>query len=400
MILTLMSTPGPHAGRVKLVLHIVFFLSGIATVLIGQVLPVLIRRFSLSDLEAGYLFPAQILVGAVTGNFLSGYIGRRAGYIWPTVIGCLLMTIGLLLMNSANYWICVAGFIANGLGTGLTLPAINLLVLDMAEGSTAAALSILNFCWGAGAIVSKPFVDGLGSAESIFLPTLVLAVCIAASGLALFLIARDRIARPTPVTTAQEPDTPIWQTGLAWSIAVFNFVHVGFESGIGGWLTTYSDRLDPASASRLISPTLLYFGFFVLGRGVLPVMFRFVSENAVFLVNLVLMLCGLVVSLTANGTVQLCIGAAMAGLGTSVIFPMNVARFGRIFGPNASRRAMPFFLAGTLGSAILSWLIGFLSDRVGSLRLGMMTLIASVVVLLVLQIGLMSSRSTAKAPIP
>jgi hypothetical protein len=34
-------------------LHFVFFLSGIATVLIGQVLPVLSGKFELSDLQSG-----------------------------------------------------------------------------------------------------------------------------------------------------------------------------------------------------------------------------------------------------------------------------------------------------------------------------------------------------------
>jgi len=386
--------------QVGVLLHVVFFLSGIATVLIGQVLPILIRRFSLSDLGAGYLFPAQILVGALTGNLLSSYIGRRGGYIWATGIGCFLMTGGLLLMNSANYWICVAGFVVNGLGTGLTLPAINLLVLEMSTGNTAAALSILNFCWGAGAIVSKPFVDRLSTSDSIFIPTVLLATAMAIGGLATLLTAPNSRGTTTAVGGDSEPARQIWRTGVAWAIAIFNFVHVGFESGIGGWMTTFSDRLDPSSASRVISPTLLYFGFFVLGRGFLPALFRFVSENVVFLANLFLMLCGLIVSLTATSVVQAGIGAAMAGLGTSVIFPMNVARFGRIFGAEASRRAAPFFIAGTLGSAILSWLIGFLSDRMGSLRLGMLTLIASVLVLLVLQIALMLGRTTAKAEAP
>jgi len=30
--------------------------------------------------------------------------------------------------------------------------------------------------------------------------------------------------------------TAIWSTSLAWVLALFNFIHVGFESGIGGWL--------------------------------------------------------------------------------------------------------------------------------------------------------------------
>ena len=80
-------------------------------------------------------------------------------------------------------------------------------------------------------------------------------------------------------------------------------------------MTTFSDRLDPSSASLLISPTLLYFGFFVLGRGVLPAMFKFVSENAVFLINLALMLCGLVVSLTATRSFRRVSEPRLPGLG-------------------------------------------------------------------------------------
>jgi fucose permease len=383
-----MPSAPPNARRVKLLLHGVFFLSGIATVLIGQVLPILINRHSLTDLEAGYFFPAQILVGSLTGTLASSYFGRRGRYISATVIGCFLMAGGMVMLNSTEYAVCVAGFVVNGLGIGLTLPAINLLVLEMTAGQTAAALSILNFCWGAGAIVSKPFVDYVGTPDSILTPTLVLAAALVAGGIAALLMAR-------PTTAVENPDdssvltTPIWSTGVAWALAAFNFIHVGFESGIGGWLTTYANRLDPASASRFLSPTLLFFGFFVLGRGVLPVIFKFVSENLILMINLSMMLAGLIISLLATGIVQLGIGAALAGFGTSIVFPINVSRFGKFFGAEALRRATPFFIAGTLGSASLSWLIGFLSDRVGSLRLALLVLIVSVVCLLGLQTGLM-----------
>jgi fucose permease len=188
---------------------------------------------------------------------------------------------------------------------------------------------------------------------------------------------------------SDEKDIPIWTTKLAWVLALFNFVHVGFESGVGGWLTTYTERVEGEARITLISPTFLYFLFFVVGRGVAPVFFRFLSENVMLLMSLVLILAGMAVTLTAENVVQLSIGASVAGFGTSSVFPTTVSRFGRVFGPSATRKATPLFICGTLGAAVVTWLIGFLSNKMSDLRSGMYVLAASVVILLVLQIGLM-----------
>ncbi|HYJ89939.1 MAG TPA: hypothetical protein VEV84_01405, partial [Pyrinomonadaceae bacterium] len=97
--------------------------------------------------------------------------------------------------------------------------------------------------------------------------------------------------------------------------------------------------------------------------------------------------------LTAADPLQLGIGASITGFGTSTVFPTNVSRFARSFGPEASRRATPFFIAGTLGSALLSWLIGYLSNQLGSLRLAMFVLLTSIVVLMGIQVALMFRRT-------
>ena len=389
IVSTSMPLSTPRTASVKAILHIVFFLSGVATLMIGQVLPILSRRFTLNDLEAGYFFPAQILVGSLTGTILSGYLGRRGRYVSAVWAGCLLIAAGLIAINSNDLRLCAAGFVINGLGIGLTLPAINLLILEMTEGGTAAALSILNFCWGAGAIACKPFVDLVGTRDSFFLPTSILAAILLICCVVTASMPDKTFQKIGDRGDQSQPQVKIWSTTLAWALAAFNFIHVGFESGMGGWLTTYADRLDPASATLLLSPTLLFFLFFVIGRGLLPAVFRFTSEDLVLLLNLATIFAGLVVGLTASGVVQLGIGAAISGLGTSTVFPLNVARFGRMFGPEASRRATPFFVAGTLGSALISWLIGSLSTQTGSLRLAMFVLIAGVSILLVMQVALM-----------
>ena len=96
-------------------------------------------------------------------------------------------------------------------------------------------------------------------------------------------------------------------------------------------------------------------------------------------------LIGMAFTVTATEVSMLAVGAAIAGFGTSWIFPTNVARFSRVFGTTASRRATPLFICGTLGAASSTWLIGLVSNQTGDLRSGMYVLVGSVVLLIVIQ---------------
>src|SRR5688500_10204113 len=375
------------------ILHLMFFFSGIATVLIGQVLPNLAGSFALNDLQAGYFFPAQFS-GSVLGTLLTGWFGRKRKFLLATVIGGLAMAAGVAAMNMQSFAGCLSGFFINGLGIGLTLPSINMLVLETSPKKGASALSILNFCWGLGAIVCKPFVDLTSTRGSSFVTTLFLAVPLITCAILIAMMPREaeHSAEPPTAEAPSEGPTVIWATALAWVIALFNFVHVGFESGIGGWLTTYADRLHGEPVVHLLSPTFLYFLFFVIGRGVAPVFFRYLTEDQVLFLDLGLMLIGMLMILSAGSLFGLGAGAAVSGFGASSVFPTNLARFTSTFGPSSARRATPLFICGTLGAAAVTWLIGFVSDQAGNLRTGMFTLLGCVVFLMAVQLFLSLKR--------
>jgi fucose permease len=369
----------PEKRHLLILLHIVFFVSGISTVLIGQVLPILSAGFALNDLQSGYFFPAQF-AGSILGTLASNRFGRRNRFLLATVIGCIAMATGTTAMNLASFEGCLAGFFINGLGIGLTLPSINLVVLEMNPQRGASALSVLNFCWGAGAILCKPFVDATATTGSIFVTTLFLAVPLW-TGAALLALLPHKTEAPPETDTSHLPQADraaIWTTALAWTIAFFNLIHVGFESGIGGWLTTYADRVHGGPVVQLFSPTFLYFLFFVAGRGIAPVYFRFMNENQVLFFDIAFMLTGMLIMLFAGSLLWLGIGAAVSGFGASSVFPTNLSRFTRTFGPSATRRATPLFVCGTLGAAAVTWLIGFVSNEANSLRAGMFVLLACV----------------------
>ena len=365
-------------------LHAVFFLSGIATVVIGQVLPYVAARFELNDLQSGYLFPAQF-GGSITGTLMTNWLGRQGRLIPASAAGASLMAVGIAMLNLGSYELVLAAFLVNGLGIGLTLPAINVLTLERNPENSGSALNFLNFFWGLGAIVSKPLVDFTAQGTSLFNTTLCLSIPLIALSIAIFVVPTPTEASVKPKSESDVDLTPIWSRPLAWAIALFAFVHVGFESGIGGWLTTYTDRIEGSMEARLVTPTFLFFLFFIIGRGIAPMFFRFLDENKVILISLLVILSGLALVLTSSTSIQLSIGGALCGIGTSSVFPTNVSRFSKAFGPHAMRRATPLFLSGTLGATSITWLIGFLSQRLGDLRSGMYLLAASIILLIVIQ---------------
>ena len=385
-----------NTRRLKLILHGLFLISGTVTVLIGQLLPLLARHYALNDLQLSLYFPSQF-AGSIVGTFLTSRFARKNQFLAASMIGAGLMGFGVLMMNVDSFAVSLAAFFINGVGIGLTLPAINMTILELSPTNTASSLSLLNFFWGVGAILCKPFVDISSRGTDILITTVVLSAPLLISAALLYSQPTPLIAHSKPDANATE-DVPlqIWRQPIAWAIALFNFIHVGFESGMGGWLTTYAERLDEPGIVRLLSPTFLYFLFFVAGRGVAPVLFRFLNENKMLFLGLAIMLGGMAVVLSADGIFALSIGSCVAGFGTSWIFPANISRFSKTFGPAATRRATPLFIAGTLGAASSTWLIGFISNQTGSLHSGMYILIICVLLLIALQIVLsLGRRATA-----
>lgn len=383
------------AARVlSFLIRFAFLISGVVTVLIGQILPILSARLSLNDEDSGYFFIAQF-AGSLLGTFVTQPLINRFGFISVIAVGCGAMTLGVSGLNAGSWNLCLFAFFVNGFGIGTTLPAINMLTVELNPENVTGSLNFLNFFWGIGAIFCKPFVDFFSTDLSILRPTLILSVGLAVTGFAIFILPRR--LEPKKNFARQSNDDklpPIWSTPLAWLIALFNFIHVGFESGAGGWINTYSTRFSEQNDfTGWLSPITLYFLLFVVGRGIAPLYAKFFSENLLILISLLILTTAMLISLFGNDYALLSFGSALAGFGTATIFPTNMARFTKTFGESATRRSAPIFICGTLGSTVTTFLIGYISNHYNDLRLGMFVLLGSCFALLAIQIILMCRKS-------
>ena len=118
----------------------------------------------------------------------------------------------------------------------------------------------------------------------------------------------------------------------------------------------------------------------------MQLVFRVWRESFVMFASLFVMTVGIVLILLAENFFLLIVGAALLGIGTSSVFPMNIARFTKFFGKDATKNAAPLFVMGSFGSAFATWLIGYISTTSNSLRAGFSVILFSCLALIFLQI--------------
>jgi fucose permease len=359
-----------------------FFVIGVITVLLGQVLPILSTRLNLNDAQAGTLFLAQFM-GSMTGTLLAARITKRYGFVMTILFGLLLIILGLPGLNTSEFVLCWLTIFIYGSGLGVTIPSINLLTIEMTDPSMqASAVNLINFSWGIGAICSQPFVSLVSGGNSLVVVTVVLILAV--FGLTIcFLFELRKLRRNPTDEPIRHQSTRIWRQPTSWLFVLFGFFVIGIESGLGGWLTTYSETLR-AGGNNTINATVVFFSFYILGRGIASVIARRISENVLISICSATLVTG--VSLIVLDENLATAGAAVAGLGSSAIFPTNMVRFARIFGPTATRQATPLFVAGIIGAASVSSLVGFVSFSFGSLRMGLAVILVSAVIVLALQV--------------
>ncbi|HVF29596.1 MAG TPA: MFS transporter [Pyrinomonadaceae bacterium] len=375
-----------HLRLLKYYTLFAFFVIGVATVLLGQVLPILIARLGLNDAQAGTLLLAQFS-GALTGTLVVGWLIPRIGFAVVAVMGLVLMIVGVPGLNAGEFWLCWAAIYVYGVGIGISIPSINLLTIDNtpSDGQTSA-VNLLNFAWGVGAICSGPYVAAVSSGAHLGTVTVILVLALLAVAICFFSSLSNLRGGGATRNETVEPETSVWRRRYAWLFLPFAFFVVGVEGGVSGWLTTYSEQLRAAGGPDF-NATVVYFMFFVLGRGIAAIVAQYVSENKLITICSLTLASGVLIIVASEPLVL--VGAAVAGLGSSALFPTNISRFTKIFGPGATRHAAPIFVSGTFGAASISSLVGYVSHQFGSLRLGIVVILISALAVVGLQVLLL-----------
>ena len=369
-----------------------FVLSGIATVIVGPMLPVFIRRWSLNDSQAG-LFSTVQFMAAWIGTLASSAIASWRGYRPALVLGYALMGGGLAFLNADTHILALAATATFGFGYGLLTAGTNLLVAEIGGLRSASLVSLLNFMWGVGAMTCPLLIAFALKHNRINLTLLGCAAFGVVMVVGLLFASFGTDERPHEAKVAETAAAgPAFR--VAFALAFLFIIYVSMENGIGIWAAEFSKRLaNGITALTTLAPTFFYGGL-TIGRAAAPLALRHLKEKTLVLGALALAAAGNALLIVSPGLPVAITAVFLAGLGCASVYPIYIAWLSRWYGARAKKIGGVLFALASLGGSAGPWLVGTVSQLSGSLRIGLLVPMVSALVMIGL-VQLLRKQTTA-----
>ncbi len=267
-------------------------------------------------------------------------------------------------------------------GYGMLTPGTNLYIAETGGARRAAAVSLVNFTWGIGAVACPLLISFAlhGHHLSLFL-WLVTAAGLAISLLVFLAPWSRKSGAQASATLENDADRKIPHVGII--LAALFFIYVGAETGTGGWVAELAKRAFGLGSSYTRVP-MFFYGGLLIGRGLAPLALRRIRENNLVLAALSLAACGLIVLQKATTITVMDVGVGLAGLGLACIYPIYIAWLSLWYRERARRVGGVMFALAALGGAFGPWMVGLVSKLSASLRIGLLVPLASVLAMIIL----------------
>jgi MFS transporter, FHS family, glucose/mannose:H+ symporter len=368
-------------------LHAGFIVIGVITPLLGPLMPILKNRWDITDAQAGSLFASQF-TGSFIGTIFTSFLLPRLGFSKMLALGFLCFALGFSFFGVGPWTVTAVAVAVYGFGYGLANPGANLRATQLPSKNVAAAVSLLNFSWGVGAVVS-PFLVGLLIPQIGVRGLALILMCFSALLGAVHYFNYTRRAG-APAVTPPKRSLADWMEQLrlpaAIPLALLFFFYVGSEVGVGGWVASQEKRLPGAGSSALALAPSFFYGMLLFGRGIAPVLLRRVSTARLAFTGLVSAAIGTAIISFSPHAYLLYLGAAIVGFGFAPQFPIFVTWLAEIFKEKANWLSAFHFGAAGVGGAVLPWVIGQVSTRTGSLSRALLVPMVACVLMAVLSL--------------
>jgi MFS transporter, FHS family, glucose/mannose:H+ symporter len=347
-------------------MHFGLMLAGLGTALLGPILPVLARQWTMLDSQSGLLMMAKFC-GAFLGGVTVSSKLRRSLLVG---LGAGVVGFGGFAVAPSMSLGCV-GLFVGGFGLGQIITSINILAGRRFTAHRGSALSMLNFSFSLGAMLSALLAAWLLPRFALRGLLEAFAGLFAVGMVGLIVQMRGGRAKEEEFeSTELETGT---QMGLNARVYLYFagllILYGGVETCLSGWLTTFALRYGDKTLAVSEYTTLLLWLSLTVGRaGASAVMLR-VGEKTVQRWGLGLAAVFTAGLAMAHSAVTIAGFAILLGLSLAPFFP---ATFALLMAERPTARQAGIVLAVSgLGAAALPWLMGVISTRTGSLQVAL-----------------------------
>ncbi len=327
--------------------------------------------YVISDLNFSYATSGNILLAASIGfalaTFFGGFLFELTGRKTVIFISAICLTVGILTYSLfSDVVLLFIGMFFIGLGMGSILLGGSAIIADIHDAKKGRYLSLLNVCYGIGAM-SVPYVSGSLLVSGVsWRVTFQISLVLVAVLVVFFLLLRYP-ARPVLVASKNfKGFFTLFRAALSRKMAWFYVMicaHCTAEVAVATWMVSYLKDvkgMEPYMASIYLT---IYFACLTVGR----LVGSFVIDRLKYIVVLAFSFAGAVVTL-ALGT---CLPAAFAfilpltGLFFSSVFPATTATVSRINSEAGGSALGVLFTFSSTGVMLGSWIVGILGDAIG-----------------------------------
>jgi MFS transporter, FHS family, glucose/mannose:H+ symporter len=362
--------PTISSARTLAVLHPVFALTGVLHAVGGALLPSLAARFHFSDSTSGLLF-LLYFAGTSIGALLC-----RGNYARLMTIGFLAMVCTCIAVAASPRPLLEPVFLLLGISVGVPMSSVTLFVGRTYPERCAPLLTFLNFSWSIGALAAPLIAARILINHSYQAAYIFFAIASAVAAIACGLVLRDD---PEPAHVPREIAAAGTALRLVATFAFAAFLQVGIENTVAAWLPTYALRMAGNGVVLAAASSSFYWAGFLSSRGLSSLLLLRTAPMRVFRVAIALgfasaLLLDFAPSVALRNIAMFFLGAALAPT-----YPLVLAGFFARTRQTADSRWI-LFTSGFGGSA-LPWFAGFISAHTGSLRAGMITIPAALLLM-------------------
>jgi fucose permease len=389
--------PGYRRAAV-LELYFVYFVLGVAVILIGSILPQLREANALSYGQSGNLLSVQsvgfLLVGLVTGAAVLK-LGIHKAYVGT--VAFLPIGMFMLVKGGSFLFLAVAMFLV-GISKGAITDYNNRVISNYAEGE-AGPINSLHIFFAIGACLAPffaLFLTGLSAEKGWLYAMIVSAVLSLLAVIVGIFIKMDMTSDGAETNTDADKASKTAPAAVDTSLDFFRdplflwtllmgICDQALESSLMGWLTTY--YLETGIVSEQVSQlttSLLWFAF-LIGRIICMViamkwrpermLLIMGSGTAVFMILLIV----------STNAPLLFISTIGLGLCLSGVYGTAVSNASGVFAHYSSAMGLYVTIAGIGGAAApaaIGWLSDLFSVRIGFCVLAVMAAILTLAVVM------------------
>jgi fucose permease len=349
-----------------------FLFAGLATFLLGPILPLLTTKWHLTDQQAGLLLLAQF-----TGATLGGAtVTKRLPQAF--LLGTAAAALGFFLFaNAFGLLLACAGLLIGGFGVGRIIASVNIIAAERYTQQRGSALARLNMAFALGCLLSPLLAAALTPRFALNYLLIAFALLFAALVIPLQFEVRDSAEAHTPARSLT-PSSLV--TPLFLLFASILFLYGALETCLSAWLTTYALRYGEASLVLSQYTLVLLLCGLTAGRYLASLLLKQIPEATLLRISLLLTIATAAALTTARSAALIVALAVALGICLAPIFPAAFALY--MAAKPTARQAGLVLAASGLGAASIPWLMGVVSTQSHSLRLALTLPIVTAVALL------------------